>query len=127
MEDRYSVSKLLEVFMIRARAERMSSGPHASEPVILNCLNPGLCRSSLSRSFRGIQSYFFEVIKFLVARKTEVGGRTLVAAAEAGPESHGKYMSECQVGDPSPFVRSDEGEETQERVYTELMAILEKI
>lgn len=125
--DRYQVSKLLEVFMVRALAERMNSGPHANEPIILNCLNPGLCHSSLSRSVTGIRRLIFEFFKLAMARTTEQGSRTLVAAAEAGAESHGQYMSDCRVVPPSEFVRSDEGKKTQERVYTELMAILEKI
>jgi retinol dehydrogenase-12 len=36
-------------------------------------------------------------------------------------------MSECRVREPSAFVRSKQGAETQERVHKELMAILENI
>ena len=36
-------------------------------------------------------------------------------------------MSECVVREPSEFVRSEEGKESQERVYKELMEILENI
>lgn len=39
----------------------------------------------------------FEVIKFLIARTTEVGSRTLVAGAEVGEESHGEYMADGKV------------------------------
>ena len=113
--------------MIRALTPRLNSGPHADEPVILNCLNPGLCHSSLSRDTTGIRGIVFRIMKLLVARQTEVGSRTLVAAAEAGKESHGQYMSDCVVVETSPFVRSEEGAKTEERVYTELMGILEKI
>ena len=127
LQNRYPTSKLLEVFMVRALATRMSSGPHASEPVILNTVDPGLCHSSLARDVKGFRAYMFMLMKFLLARTTEVGSRTLVAAAEAGRESHGQYMSGCVVTEPSPFVRSPEGGKTQERVYTELMALLEKI
>jgi len=127
MSNRYPTTKLLEVFMVRALASRMSSGPHSDQPVILNCLNPGLCHSSLSREAKGLMAVMFTVMKFLLARTTEVGSRTLVASAEAGKESHGQYMSNCVVTEPSAFVRSEEGLKTQERVYTELMAILEKI
>lgn len=127
MANRYPTTKLLEVFMVRALASRMDSGPHADEPVILNCLNPGLCHSSLSREATGLRAVMFKILKFLLARTTEVGSRTLVAGAEAGKESHGQYMSNCEVVEPSAFVRSEEGMKTQERVYTELMEILEKI
>jgi NAD(P)-dependent dehydrogenase (short-subunit alcohol dehydrogenase family) len=125
--NRYPTTKLLEIFMVRALAPRMSSGLHAKEPVILNCINPGLCRTNLSRDVKGLQRFFFTVLLFCLARTVEVGSRTLVASAEAGEESHGQYMSDCKISEPSPFVRSDEGMKTQERVYTELIQILEKI
>ena len=127
MENRYQTSKLLEVFTVRSLAKQMGTGPHANEPVILNAVNPGLCHSSLSREVKGIRRLIFETMKFLLARTTEVGSRTLVTAAGAGAESYGRYMSNCYVAPPSPFVRSEEGKKTQDRVYKELMEILEKI
>ena len=56
-----------------------------------------------------------------------MGGRTLVFSAAAGEESHGQYMSECEIKEPSEFVRSKEGAKVQERVHSELMGILETI
>ncbi|KAH0385834.1 hypothetical protein KCU89_g17148, partial [Aureobasidium melanogenum] len=63
----------------------------------------------------------------LLARTTEVGSRTLVAAALASHDTHGQYMSDCMVEEPSKFVRSEEGKITQERVWAELSAKLEAI
>ena len=37
------------------------------------------------------------VLKLLLARSTEVGSQTLVAAASAGSESHGAYMVDGEV------------------------------
>lgn len=65
--------------------------------------------------------------KILLGRSTEVGSRTLFAAAVAGEESHGKYMADCKVAQPSAFVRSEQGVEAGSRVYMELLAILDKI
>jgi len=127
MGDRYNTSKLLEVFTIRSLAKQMQEGPHASEPIVLNTVNPGLCHSSLARDIVGVKGLFFALFKLILARTTEVGSRTLVAAASAGDESHGQYMSDCVVVPPSEFVRSEEGQKTQQRVYEELMDILEKI
>lgn len=62
-----------------------------------------------------------------MARTTEVGGRTLVYSAAGGEETHGQYMSECKIKEPSHFVRSKEGETVQNRVHTEVMDILETI
>ena len=56
-----------------------------------------------------------------------MGSRTLVAAACAGEESHGMYMTDCQVGEVSPWARSEKGREAQRRVYEELMGVLEGI
>jgi retinol dehydrogenase-12 len=62
------------------------------------------------------------------ARTTEQGSRTLVhAATAAGPDSHGQYMSDCKIMEPSAFVRSAEGKKASERVWEELSEKLEKI
>ena len=118
MSQRYLVSKILDVFGTRAIAER------STQPVIINTVNPGLCYSELSREMQG---WAVALFMRLLARTTEVGSRTLVAAVFAGKESHGQYMSDCVVKAPSPFVRSEEGKKTQERVWKELSAKLEEI
>ncbi|KAF4963965.1 hypothetical protein FSARC_8067 [Fusarium sarcochroum] len=127
LNDRYNVSKLLEVMLVRSISAAMREGPHAAEPIILNTVHPGLCESELDKDVEGLPRYLLKLAKTLVARKTEVGARTLVHSAAAGEESHGQYMSECRVKEPSAFVRSKEGAETQARVHKELMLILESI
>ncbi|MCJ1251522.1 hypothetical protein MMC30_008757 [Trapelia coarctata] len=120
MNIRYPTSKLLEVFGVRAFADRH---PSSSFPVALNIVNPGLCHSSLARD--GGWPLFF--IKLLLARSTEYGSRTLVHAASQGPETHGQYLHNCKVSPPSAFVLSDVGKETQDRVWDELMKKLDVI
>ncbi|KAK5173287.1 uncharacterized protein LTR77_001968 [Saxophila tyrrhenica] len=117
-KDRYQDSKLLEVLVVRQLAPKLEGSG-----VVLNMLNPGLCHSELSRD----GPFVLEVIKFLLARSTEVGSRTLVASAAAGSESHGKYMSDAMVKEEalSPFVRSKESKESGEKVWRELRDILE--
>jgi retinol dehydrogenase-12 len=56
-----------------------------------------------------------------------MGSRTLIAGTLAGEESHGMYMSDCRVQEPSDFVRSDEGMKTQKEVYRQLLEILEEL
>ncbi|KAL8785909.1 MAG: hypothetical protein Q9195_008430 [Heterodermia aff. obscurata] len=112
MQERYPISKLLEVFYCRELAERI--GKSSKPRVIVNFLNPGLCHSELSRE----AGWFLTVLKFFFARTTEVGSRTLVTATEGGEATHGK---------PSKLVRSEEGAKTQVRVYDELSAKLEAI
>ncbi|KAG5807343.1 hypothetical protein H9Q74_003488 [Fusarium xylarioides] len=127
LNDRYNVSKLLEVMLVRSIATAMKEGPHSDQPIILNNVHPGLCESELDKDVKGLPRYLLSIAKTLVARKTEEGSRTLVHSAFAGDESHGKYMSECRVREPSNFVRSKAGAETQARVHKELMVILENI
>lgn len=124
MKSRYPLSKLLEVLIVREIAPKLNGSG-----VTLNMLNPGLCHSSLARGATGMQAVIFFVMKALIARSTEVGSRTLVAAASVGPESHGKYMHDGFVNDDevSSWVRSDAGHKTGQRLWAELRDILEQI
>jgi len=120
MPDRYNISKLLEVLTVRQIAPRLEGSG-----VILNMLNPGLCHSELARN----SGWGLAILKFFIARTTEVGSRTLIAAAAAGPESHGQYMNDAAVSQAalSNFVKSEDGKEASNKVWKELSAILEKI
>ncbi|MCJ1371483.1 hypothetical protein MMC20_002700 [Loxospora ochrophaea] len=120
MGERYPTSKLLEILVVRQIAPKLQASG-----VILNMLNPGLCHSELARDF-GLKMV---LLKLLLARSTEVGSRTLVAAAMAGTESHGKYMNDGHVDDDalSEFVRSTDGKEASKKVWDELSEILESI
>lgn len=115
---RYPLSKLLEVLLVQELAARV----RGSE-VVVNMINPGLCHSSLSRE----AGWTMSVMKFLLARTTEIGSRTLVAGLLAGVESHGGYMSDGVVhtGDLSAFVRSEDGAKARAKVWNEVTTILE--
>ncbi|KAK0934131.1 hypothetical protein LTR29_014319 [Friedmanniomyces endolithicus] len=123
MMDRYNVSKLLEVFACREIARLH---PVSDMRVTLNFLNPGLCHSELQRD---VPSYLRPLVNtfMLLARTTEVGARTLVHAALAGPETHGKYLSDNRVRGCANLVEGPEGAEVQRRVWGELGGILEGI
>ncbi|KAE9975887.1 hypothetical protein BLS_000918 [Venturia inaequalis] len=126
MSDRYNVSKLLEVFASRQMvADHMQpKSPEQSYPVISNFINPGLCHSSLMRENLTLGA----IIKVILgARSTDVGARTLVHATQAGPESHGQYLTDSAVGPPASFVTSEEGKKFQARWWKELSAKLESI
>ena len=119
--DQYPISKLLEVFGVRAIAQAHLA---LAFPVTINCVNPGLCHSELSRES---PSFGFWLIKLLLARSTEVGSRTLVHAAFQGAESHGQYLSDCEITEPAPLVTSQGGRKAQDRVWIELLEKLEAI
>lgn len=124
MKSRYPLSKLLEVLIVRQIAPKFDGSG-----VTLNMLNPGLCHSSLARNAKGLQGVIFYIMKALIARTTEFGSRTLVAAAVVGSESHGKYMHDGLVNEDevSPWVKTDEGAKTGQKLWNELRDILERI
>jgi retinol dehydrogenase 12 len=123
--DKYNTSKLLEILTIRELAPAMTAS--GKPKVILNTLTPGFCHSELMRHAVFPLNLLGWVGKRLIGRSTEMGSRTLVAAASAGEESHGKYMTDCLVREPSKWVRSEKGKEAQKKVYKELGMILEEI
>jgi NAD(P)-dependent dehydrogenase (short-subunit alcohol dehydrogenase family) len=124
MSERYGDSKLLQILIARQLAKQLSASnkPH----IILNTLNPGFCKSQLFRSAVWPVNWFVAII-LLLARTSEMGSRVLLAAAGADEETHGKYLQDCKIHAESRFVRSDEGQLIEEKVYKELLAILDEI
>lgn len=118
----YPVSKMLEIFAVRSIGDIYPAS--SGFPVTINCVGPGFCHSDLARNVR---SWRLWLMKLLLARSTECGSRTLVHAAAQGKESHGCYLSDCEIATPSPIVASEKGKVTQDRVWAELVKKLEAI
>ena len=121
MSSRYPTSKLLEVLVCR---EITRLHPISESKVTLNFANPGFCYSELMREN---QSAAIRLLFRLLARTTEVGSRPLVYAGLAGPETHGKYLTNCRMEACAPLVEGKEGPELQKRVWGELSEMLERI
>ncbi len=86
-------SKLLQILYVQRLAPAMSSSQKPK--VTLNLLDPGYCYSGI---FAENEHAGIRLSKKMVARSTEEGSRTLVAAVVAGNEdTHGKYMSDAQI------------------------------
>lgn len=98
--------------------------PKDSYPITINLVNPGICQSELAREGGSLP---LNIMRFLLARPTDVGSRTLVNGASAGPETHGQYLDMCKVTKPANLVTGPVGQKTQVKVWDELMAKLEKI
>lgn len=127
MSDRYNVSKMLEVLACRAIAKQH---PQSQLGVNLNFVNPGWCHSELVREMKEnkIIGAIIALVMKIMARTTEVGSRTLVhAGTKAGKESHGKYLSDCQVTRCAKLVEGPEGPGLEDRVWKELSEKLEAI
>ncbi|KAL3492927.1 hypothetical protein BJX62DRAFT_250101 [Aspergillus germanicus] len=134
MSQRYPVSKLLQILLARAMVERLVDAD--GKPVIVvSSFTPGYTHSGLMNNAHGITALVGALLAKAIARKTEVGCRTLVAAVAMGAESHGKYMNDSEIDEYvflsvcvrcpanetrpalSPFVRSEDGAKAQEKVW----------
>lgn len=126
MADRYQLSKLLVLLGVRQLAGQLSLTSEKKDgTVIINCVNPGWCKTELFRTNDGGPGG--RIGLRLIGRTAEEGARTLVDAVVADQKSHGKYLSECRVKPESTWVRSDEGGLVEKRVWKELVALLEGI
>lgn len=63
----------------------------------------------------------------MVARRTEIGARTIVYGASAGAESHGQYLPDCIIAPSGGLTKGEKGAELQSRVWEELKQKLEAI
>ena len=93
--------------------------------VIVNVVNPGWCDTELKRDQP--REYWQPIMEAIFMRSSEAGGITLVHAATAGKETHGKYLSECKVKPQGGFMADKDRLVTQDRVWTELVARIERI
>ncbi|TEY46850.1 hypothetical protein BOTCAL_0312g00070 [Botryotinia calthae] len=85
MNDRYNVSKLIEIILVR----HFVSVHGTNYPVVFNTVQPGWCQSSLSTE---IATPFQKKLEEFMGRTTEEGARNLVFATSFGKESHGKCV-----------------------------------
>ncbi|KAF6805075.1 short-chain dehydrogenase reductase family [Colletotrichum musicola] len=126
IHDRYSLSKLLQIFVIRQLASLI---PVSRTGVVLNLLSPGLCNTGLARHAR----LTFRVQNFLMnlalGRTPEMGSRTILHALAAGRESHGEFISDCEIKDHlvPEYVKIASGQRFQERTWSQLARLLERI
>jgi NAD(P)-dependent dehydrogenase (short-subunit alcohol dehydrogenase family) len=90
MDMRYNISKLLVIYVTRELASRMSASGKKSS-VIVNTPNPSYCKSGLLRETKSAPPPDF------LARTSEMGSRALVNGLLAGPETNGKYLTNCHV------------------------------
>ena len=120
MPMRYNLSKL----MLHQGCVELSARVDPSE-VITNWVNPGWCASELAR--HKTPPLAARAIFMAIGRTAEQGSRTLVDAVLAGKETHGCYLSECQIKPQSAFMRSERGAVLRERLWKELMARVEHI
>ncbi|KAH8800389.1 putative 3-oxoacyl-reductase [Xylogone sp. PMI_703] len=117
--DRYCVTKLLNVFWVRQLALQVDSGE-----LVINYVNPGSVNTGLHRDGGNLIQFFDRVI----GRTSTEGGRLLMDAAFVkGKDTHGLYLSEAKVVLCSAYVRSEDGEKMQKKLWSETMDILSRV
>jgi hypothetical protein len=121
---RYQDSKLLQVLILREVVSRLQADASGTPPVTVNAVNPGLCTSNLWQ--RGDTSFATRMLQKVLYRTAEVGARTLVHAAYAGPETHGSYLTDDKVISVEPWIYTDVGKKAQLKVYHQTIKILEE-
>ncbi|KUJ19523.1 uncharacterized protein LY89DRAFT_717010 [Mollisia scopiformis] len=97
MNDRCQVSKLIETFCVRELADQITASKTDGKVIVL-IVNPGIVDTAIMRHAPILFSLVVTVLKRLVSRTAEEGGRTLVHGAEGGEETHGQYLDDCKVG-----------------------------
>ena len=127
MVNRYSDTKLLQVLFVQKLAQMTADSDEGLPKVVINTLSPGLCHSGLYRHAEWPHTWILPISLLILARTAEMGSRSLVDAASAGEETHGKYLVDCRIHPESNFARSTEGQGVKERAWVECLDILESI
>ncbi|KAJ7139182.1 short-chain dehydrogenase [Mycena epipterygia] len=126
-ESRYPLTKLFNVFFVRALNARLPP----PTPVVVDAVCPGYCYSELRREFSGVMAVMDYIMERLLARSAEEGSRSLVWAALANqdhPEKmRGEYVAVAQFEEVSDYVLSADGAKLQDHVWDEAVDILGKV
>ncbi|KAF2430283.1 NAD(P)-binding protein [Tothia fuscella] len=126
MKNRYPLSKLVELYAVREYASR---NPVSSTGVVINYVNPGACKTDLTRNADEETKGQIDALNDAVGRTAEVGSRTLLHGAVGGEETHGKYLSECVPKEdyiPS-WITDESGQKIQKAIWESLSGKLNKI
>jgi NAD(P)-dependent dehydrogenase (short-subunit alcohol dehydrogenase family) len=119
----YIYTKKIQAMLTREIASRLSA-----DEVIFSSTCPGLVRTGLRRELTGLVATVLNAM----ARTPEVGSRTVLAAAEADKESHGKWFHDAIAqNDESSSgygedILSTQGKDLSERVWREIEEILQR-
>ncbi|KAM5342666.1 hypothetical protein ACJ41O_013632 [Fusarium nematophilum] len=123
--ERYNVTKLLQMMMVPCLAEAVDASGKGH--LIVNALHPGFCGTQLFRRIPFPLSQIFKLVVAVLGRTSEMGSRTLLAAAFADGDTHGKFMMDSKLHDVPKIMQGEEGEKLTRRVWGELVELLEGI
>lgn len=108
---------VLNVFFVRA----LNANLPPSTPVIVSAVNPGFCRTALTRELSGVRAIMVTLMGLVLGRTAEEGSRQLVWAAVGNQEQpdklRGEYLDNCKVPESSDYVLSADGVKAQGRLW----------
>ena len=110
---------------MRELVSRLESTGSTNAPVTIDLVNPGLCKSDITRNMQGGFQIVVSILILLLGRSSEQGSRTLVHGASAGLQSHGQYLSDAQNQEVEKWIYGDVGKKAQKKVFEQTMKILE--
>ena len=130
-DNRYNLSKLLQVLVIRKLASIVDPTTDDkstdSSSIVINCLDPCFCRTELARDLSPGLKAFFRVFAALFARTAEEGSRLVVITASAGRKTHGGYMRGGTLKNYPPLITSEDGVEKSRYLWDQLGRKMEEI
>lgn len=123
MVNRYNVTKRLEILLANEFAVRHPFD-QTTQPVIINTVNPGLCRSEFFRDFSGYRKWAMKAAN-PISRTSDVGSRTLLHGLLAGPASHGLYMDDTRIKHTPALDSSAEAIALRKKLWKDLSEVME--
>jgi NAD(P)-dependent dehydrogenase (short-subunit alcohol dehydrogenase family) len=93
-EDRYPLSKCIESIAVFELARR---APLSKTGVVIDVVNPGLCRTTLMRDGNLAMKMALRTMNFFIGRSAEMGSRAILHAAFTGKEGHGAWCNACEI------------------------------
>jgi NAD(P)-dependent dehydrogenase (short-subunit alcohol dehydrogenase family) len=127
----YALSKLLLEYAMRQVAMLPSVMSTSGEAkVIVNSTCPGLCKTDLARQYTQKSLFYRIVVWFvflLIGRSAEAGSRQYVSAITRSQESQGKLWKNDRYFDGGKMVESAEGKKFGEKMWKELVEVMETI
>ncbi|KAK6499600.1 hypothetical protein TWF481_009965 [Arthrobotrys musiformis] len=120
----YGNSKLLgHLFLWKL----MDLGCVEADDVVFNLIEPGFLKGTeFNRDVKGVLAIGLRLFQALVAREVTDAGTTVVdATVVKGKEAHGCYLADWEIRPFPPFLYTQEGKDTMDKLWGETMAEFE--
>ncbi|KAF5020336.1 hypothetical protein F66182_7642 [Fusarium sp. NRRL 66182] len=127
MGDRYDTTKLVQLLAFYALRDTVEESWPGS--ITFTAVDPGLCDTGLSRDMPLLYRIIHRIMKMLLARTPEAGGRCIVLGAvnDDRGDHDGGWVKDGIIGSPPDAVTHPEGVKLKERVFSQLVLLLHRM